>query len=147
MFLYDTSSETIPLEKEIEIIRTYIELQKERINSKITTVEFETEGNFTNAQIAPLLLLPLAENCFKHGIGKNTSTIRINISYDGAKLTFSTENQVAPRERTDTEKTGGLGIQNVEKRLTLIYPDRHSLEIQEKDGIFRLKMKVQINVS
>ncbi|BBE18688.1 two-component system sensor protein, no kinase domain [Aquipluma nitroreducens] len=143
--LYDTSSETIPLEKEIEIIRTYIELQKERINSKITTVEFETEGNFTNAQIAPLLLLPLAENCFKHGIGKNTSTIRINISYDGAKLTFSTENQVAPRERTDTEKTGGLGIQNVEKRLTLIYPDRHSLEIQEKDGIFRLEMKVQIN--
>ncbi len=144
--LYDTSSETIPLEKEVEIIRTYVGLQKERINSEITNVILTTEGDFSHANISPLLLLPLAENCFKHGIGKTTSTIRITISYEGGKLMFTTENQVAPREKTDTEKTGGLGIQNVEKRLNLIYPDRHSLEFLEEDGIFRLKMKVQINV-
>ncbi len=142
--LYDTSSETISLEKEVEIIRTYIELQKERINSEITEVILTTEGDFSNADISPLLLLPLAENCFKHGIGKSTGIIRININYDGGKLIFTTENQVARREKTDTEKTGGLGIPNVEKRLNLIYPDRHSLEYQEKDGMFHLEMKVEL---
>jgi hypothetical protein len=142
--LYDTSVETIPLEKEIEIIRTYVELQKERVNPEVTKVILETEGNFSDADISPLLLLPLAENCFKHGIGKNTGTIRININYIGKTLIFTTENQVAIREKTDYAEIGGLGIQNVEKRLSLIYPDRHSLEYQEKDGTFSLEMKVEL---
>lgn len=142
--LYDTSAETIPLEKEVDIIRTYVELQKERLNPEVTKVVLTTEGDFEQANIAPLLLLPLAENCFKHGIGKNTSTIRINISYDDKNLIFSTENQVALREKTATLENGGLGIQNVEKRLNLIYPDRHSLEYHEKDGIFLLVMKVEL---
>jgi LytS/YehU family sensor histidine kinase len=102
------------------------------------------KGDFEQATIAPLLLLPLAENCFKHGIGKNTSAIRINISYDGRNLFFITENQIALREKTDTEENGGLGIQNVEKRLKLIYPDRHSLDYHEKDGLFHLEMKVEL---
>lgn len=142
--LYDTSAETIPLEKEVEIIRTYVELQKERVNPESTKIEFVTEGHFDKVHIAPLLLLPLAENCFKHGIGKNTGTIRINISYDGNTLIFNTENQVSLRKKTDTEENGGLGIQNVEKRLNLIYPDSHSLEYHEKDGMFHLEMKVEL---
>ena len=142
--LYDTSSETIPLEKEVEIIRTYVGLQKERVNPEVTEVILATEGNFSDADISPLLLLPLAENCFKHGIGKNIGTIRINISCTGKMLIFSTENQVAIREKTDHAENGGLGIQNVEKRLNLIYPDRHSLEYHENDGTFRLKMQVEL---
>ncbi|MDP3432672.1 MAG: sensor histidine kinase [Bacteroidota bacterium] len=143
--LYDTSSETIPLEKEVEIIQTYVGLQKERVNPEITQVLLTTEGNFSGVNIAPLLLLPLAENCFKHGVGKNTGTIRIFISYDGKNLTFNTENQIALREKTDRTENGGLGIPNVEKRLNLIYPDRHSIEYQEKDGIFHLEMKVKLD--
>ncbi len=142
--LYDTSAETIPLEKEVEIIRTYVELQKERLNPEITQVILTTQGDFDQANIAPLLLLPLAENCFKHGIGKNTSTIRINISYDGKQLYFITENQVALREKTVSLENGGLGIPNVEKRLNLIYPNRHSIEYQVYDDIFHLKMKVEL---
>jgi len=142
--LYDTSVETIPLEKEVEIIRTYVELQKERVNPEITTIHFVTEGNFEQATIAPLLLLPLAENCFKHGVGKNPGKIRIFVNYDGEKLIFNTENQVALREKTGPVEIGGLGIQNVEKRLNLIYPDRHSLKYHEKDGSFQLEMKVEL---
>jgi len=142
--LYDTSVETIPLEKEVEIIRTYVELQKERVNPESIKIEFITEGHFNKVNVAPLLLLPLAENCFKHGIGKDTGTIRIHISYDGKSLIFITENQVALREKTDTEENGGLGIQNVEKRLSLIYPDHHSLDYHEKDGLFHLEMKVEL---
>lgn len=142
--LYDTSVEPIPLEKEVEIIRTYVGLQKERVNPEVTEVILTAEGNFSDANISPLILLPLAENCFKHGIGKNAGAIRINISYDGKQLIFITENQIALREKTDTAENGGLGIQNVEKRLNLIYPARHSLEYHETDGIFRLEMKVEL---
>jgi two-component sensor histidine kinase len=142
--LYDTGAETISLEKEVDIIRTYVELQKERVNPGITSIHFVTEGHFGQATVAPLLLLPLAENCFKHGIGKNTGTIRINISFDGKNLIFTTENQIALREKTGSAENGGLGIPNVEKRINLIYPDRHSLEYHEKDGIFHLELKVEL---
>jgi two-component system, LytTR family, sensor kinase len=142
--LYDTSCETIPLEKEVEIIRTYVGLQKERLNPDITQVIITTEGTFDNVDITPLLLLPLAENCFKHGVGKNSGTIRIFIGFDGKQLVFRTENIVATREKTIADENGGIGIQNVEKRLNLIYPDRHSLEYQEKDGLFHLEMKVEL---
>lgn len=142
--LYDTSSETIPLEKEVEIIRTYVGLQQERVNPEITQVALTAEGDFSSASISPLLLLPLAENCFKHGVGKHAGTIWISISFDGKQLLFKTENQIALREKTKSEENGGLGIQNVEKRLNLIYPDRHTLEYHEKDGRFQLELKVEL---
>jgi hypothetical protein len=143
--LYDTSAETIPLEKEVEIIRTYVELQKERVTPERTDIQFVAEGNFEQANIAPLLLLPLAENCFKHGVGKDPGTICIKISYDGKELNFSTRNQTAPREKTGNGENGGLGIQNVVKRLDLIYPDRHSLQYRKKDGIFTLELEVDLS--
>jgi len=140
--LYDTSGETIPLQKEVEIIETYISLQKERINPEMTSVEFKTKGDFSEVRIAPLLLLPLVENCFKHGIGKSKGEMKIDIEFDGKHLRFRTFNTVALRETSNGN--GGIGIANVEKRLNLIYPDRHSLEFQEDGGIFRLEMKIQL---
>jgi sensor histidine kinase YesM len=142
--LYDTSSETIPLEKEVEIIRNYVSLQKERVNPEITRIELTTEGKFKGADIAPLLLLPLAENCFKHGKGKNAGTISISIGFDGKQLIFRTKNNIAPREKTKGDKNGGIGIANVEKRLELIYPERHSMVYGEKDGVFNLEMKINL---
>lgn len=142
--LYDTSFETIPLEKEVEIIRTYVGLQKERVNPEITHILLTTEGDFTGVNISPLLLLPLAENCFKHGIGKNSAAIQIFIGFDGKQLLFKTENKIALREKTNNEENGGIGLNNVEKRLNLIYPERHSLEYQEKDSIFRLEMRIEL---
>lgn len=145
--LYDTSSEVIDLEKEVEMIRTYVGLQKERVNPEITRIELVTEGDFAEARIAPLLLLPLAENCFKHGIGKSAGTIGIEIRFNGKQLVFKTENRIALREKPNQEENGGLGIQNVEKRLDLIYPDCHSMEYREEDGIFRLEMKIDLGKS
>jgi LytS/YehU family sensor histidine kinase len=141
--LYDTSSETIPLEKEVEMIKTYIGLQKERINLEKITVEVKTEGDFSDVKIAPLLLLPLVENCFKHGVGKENGSIRIFVGLHDRQLHFQTQNTIALREAS--HKNGGIGIKNVEKRLNLIYPDRHSLDFQEEDGIFRLEMKVELS--
>jgi LytS/YehU family sensor histidine kinase len=142
--LYDTSCETIPLEKEVEIIQTYVGLQKERINLALIQVNLTIEGVFSGATITPLLLLPLAENCFKHGIGKDRGKIQILIRFNGKELLFKTENNIAMREKTDTEKNGGIGIKNVEKRLNLIYPDRHSIEYHEIEGLFKLEMKIEM---
>ena len=144
--LYDTACETIPLEKEVEIIRTYVGLQKERVNPDVTQIVFTTEGNFNEVSISPLLLLPLAENCFKHGIGKDAGIIRITISFNGKQLLFKTENNIAIREKTNTEENGGIGIKNVEKRLHLIYPERYSLEYSEKNGMFWLEMRIDLKV-
>jgi two-component sensor histidine kinase len=140
--LYDTADEAILLQKEVEIIETYISLQKERINPEMTSVEFETKGDFSEVRIAPLLLLPLVENCFKHGVGKDSGSIRIFVELRDKQLHFQTTNTVALREFSG--ENGGIGIKNVEKRLNLIYPDRHSLEFQEENGIFKLEMKIQL---
>jgi len=142
--LYDTSHETISLEKEVEIIKTYVGLQKERVNQEITQIILNVEGDLSAVEISPLLLLPLAENCFKHGIGKDSGTIHIYIGYKDNQLIFKTNNHIARREKTDNEETGGIGISNVKKRLNLIYPQQYSLEYQEKEGVFMLEMKIKL---
>lgn len=142
--LYDTSSETIELEKEVEIIRTYVNLQKERINPEITTIEFITDGDFKGVDIAPLLLLPLVENCFKYGKGKSKGVIKLFVGFDGKMLRLNTENKIAKREKPKVEKNSGIGIRNVEKRLNLIYPEKFALIYGETEGIFKLEMSIEL---
>lgn len=143
--LYDTSSEKIELEKEIEIIKTYVGLQQERINKDNTEINLNIEGDFKGAVIAPLLLLPLAENCFKHGIGKDRGTIQINIQYSDHQLRFSTKNPVALREKLVNQEQGGIGIKNVEKRLNLLYPGKHQLTFSENGNLFEVEMKIDLD--
>jgi LytS/YehU family sensor histidine kinase len=143
--LYDTSSEKIGLEKEIEIIKTYIGLQKERINPDTTEVILNVEGDFPGSQIAPLLLLPLAENCFKHGIGKSKGTIRIDIHYSDHQLRFSTQNRIERRENPLNHEQGGIGILNVEKRLNLLYPDKYKLTFEENEDIFTMELTIGLD--
>lgn len=142
--LYDTSSDFIPLQKEVEIINTYIELQRARVNQQLTNIVLSIEGNCGKLQITPLLLLPLAENCFKHGIGKDPGEIRIFIGVNGNQLLFRTENTISLREKNTDTGNGGIGINNVEKRLNLIYPNRHSINYQERDGMFRMELKIEL---
>jgi len=142
--LYDTSSDFISLEKEVEIIKTYVELQKARVHPEITPVFLTVEGNFGNRQITPLLLLPLAENCFKHGTGKKQGAIYLYIGLKGKQLLFTSENTISLRERNGDAEQGGIGINNVEKRLNLIYPDRHTLHFEENEGVFRVEMKIEL---
>ena len=142
--LYDTSKETIPLEKEVEIIRKYVDLQRERVDPLMTKIQLTIEGNFENTVISPLLLLPLAENCFKHGIGKKEGHITIYVGFKQKQFIFTTENTIALRERTGEEVSGGIGIRNVEDRLNLLYPNHHSLQYKDINGIFKVELKIEI---
>ena len=143
--LYDTAADSIPLEKEVEIIKTYVDLQKERIDPEITKVSFSAEGDFSKGFISPLLLLPLTENCFKHGTGNQPGKIDIEIRYDGKRLHYLSRNHIALREDSSIKEKGGLGIGNLEKRLNLLYPDRYSLKFEEKEGIFKAELLVELN--
>jgi hypothetical protein len=143
--LYDTSSERIELEKEIEIIKTYVGLQRERINKETTEIILTIEGDFTGVSIAPLLLLPLAENCFKHGVGKDKGTIQIDIQYSGNQLRFSTKNPIERRENPLSNGQGGIGIINVEKRLNLLYPGKYHLKFSEVGNLFNVDMQIYID--
>jgi two-component system, LytTR family, sensor kinase len=142
--LYDTTKETIPLEKEVEIIRKYVDLQKERVDPSMTKIQLTIEGNFENAIITPLLLLPLAENCFKHGIGKKEGHITIYVGFKQKQFIFTTENTIALRERTEEEVSGGIGINNVENRLNLLYSNRFSLHYENINGIFKVELKIEL---
>lgn len=142
--LYDTASEYIPLEKEAEIIKTYVELQKSRINPEITEVELIQEGDFSNRQIAPLLLLPLAENCFKHGLGKSKGFIRMEMHLQGNHFQFKSENLIAKRENYQKNDPGGIGLANAEKRLNLLYSGKYSLQYQAVDGIFSVDLQIDL---
>ena len=142
--LYDTASEFISLEKEAEIIKTYVELQKARINAKQTAVVLTIEGSLGDCQITPLLLLPLAENCFKHGIGKKSGSIAIYLGLKGNVLHFKTVNNIAMRDESVVTENGGIGLSNVEKRLNLLYPGRHSLKFEAKEGIFTVEMQISL---
>jgi two-component system, LytTR family, sensor kinase len=143
--LYDTAADSIPLEKEVEIIKIYVDLQKERIDPEITKVTFSAEGNFNKVSVSPLLLLPLTENCFKHGTGNQPGKIDIVIRFDGKRLIYRSENNISMREETINREKGGLGINNLKKRLNLLYPDKYSLNLDEKEGIFKAELMVEMN--
>ena len=125
-------------------MQTYISLQKERLDAKVNQVELTINGDFGGATISPLLLLPLAENCFKHGTSNEPGKILIDIRFDGKTLAFRTENPVRAKKDLLMEAKGGIGIQNVEKRLGLLYPGRHKLNYEAKDGIFRLELTIRL---
>jgi len=141
--LYDTSSDKISLEKEVEIVKTYFALQKERINPSTTKIALNVEGVFGETLVSPLLLLPLAENCFKHGVGNNNGSIFIDIRYKDGQLQFFSENNVAPRENL-VEKPGGIGLKNLTKRLNILYPSQHLLATKEENGIFTVELTLDL---
>lgn len=141
--LYDTSSDLISLEKEVEIIKTYFALQKERINTSTTKISLNITGDFGETLVAPLLLLPLAENCFKHGVGIYDGSILIEINYKDGQLRFFSKNNIAPRENP-LEKKGGIGLKNLSKRLEILYPDQHLLTTKEEGGLYIVELTVKL---
>lgn len=142
--LYDTTADFIALEKEVEIITTYINLQKERINPELTKIDFKTEGNFAEQVISPLLLLPLAENCFKYSRGRGKGYININIRFENKWLLFDTENNIVIPDKPNGVNSSGLGIRNVTKRLELLYPGNYSFTHGETDGVYKLELKINL---
>lgn len=126
--LHDNHLEKIPLRKEIEYMKNFISLQKLRIQSS-NQITIETNlSNDCDHDIGPMLLIPLVENAFKHGISlRHPSWIKIELICDPTMLQFVVRNSIHVSSTNDPEKeSSGVGLVNVEERLKLLYPTAHS---------------------
>lgn len=131
---YESNNPKVPLEQEIECLNNYIHLEKLRYGKSLEAA-FTITGTLEDRTIAPLLLIPFVENSFKHGIsaGLEKGWLTMNLNIDHQKLTYKIENSIAHTQNDETGYTKGIGLQNVKRRLALIYPEKHSLKITESD--------------
>lgn len=134
--LYD-NSEKIELEQEISYIEKYIALQQLRFENPVA-IKMKVTGNVQEMKIPPLLLIPFIENAFKHGdVSENKEWLWIDINVAGAELIFSCINTKADKHK---DFTGGIGIDNVRKRLELLFKGRYELDIRDNEDQFTVKL-------
>lgn len=141
--MYETSKQFVPLNNEVEFMKDYISLMKLRINSKtkiITNFEIQTPS----ARIAPLLLISLIENAFKHGVSSNLySEISISLIEKEGLLTFECVNTNHAKGNDDNSGSG-IGLPNMQRRLQLLYPDRFEWEQIVEDNEFKVLVKIKL---
>lgn len=123
--LYDSSQPQVPLEKELDFIRNYVELMRIRLPESVD-VKTEISSITPDALIAPLLFISLIENAFKHGVSNSQPAfIHLDIHQKGDLVVCYLRNSYFPKD-TEQDKSGsGIGLKNLRKRLDLIYPNRH----------------------
>ncbi|MEA5140620.1 sensor histidine kinase [Arcicella rigui] len=146
--LHENHQERIPLSKEIAYLENFIEIQQMRLDE---SHEIEIRVNIQQLDheiyIAPMLLNPFVENAFKHGISfRKPSWIYITLTFDAQKLYFKVHNSLHPKNENDTEKQSGIGLENVQKRLELIYPQRHTLEIQQSEQDYFVSLTLSLGI-
>lgn len=135
-------SELIPAEDELNYIRQYVDLQKLRLNHH-TNVFLSINASSGKILIPPMILITFVENAFKYGTSSDTDCkIDIKIDINKEKLILETENAVMKKPEN---KQPGIGISNCRKRLDLLYPERYKLENVENNGIYRVKLEIDIN--
>jgi len=142
-YLLYSTEETTTLLKEAEFMKDFIALMKLRANSKLT-ITTDIPEKIHDYPIVPMLLLPLVENAFKHGIhATDKSEIHIALRQDGSNLEFEVENTYF--EKSSTTSEGGIGLTNTKRRLHLIYPHKHSLICGvTKDGMYNVKLQITL---
>lgn len=141
--LYECNATEVPVSKEIKLIEDYIELEMLRYSDRLS-VRFEKEIDDYNQLIPPMLLYSFVENCFKHGSSPDPDMpwIKIILRVSKHLLTFETANSMPATGHPNGEGSVGVGLLNIKRRLELIYPKCHSLEIRKENQEFRIKLEI-----
>ncbi len=144
--LYETTDKKVPLQHELDYIKNYLELEKIRLTDK-NSIFFEVIGSSEDIEIEPMLFIPFIENSFKHGISNflGNGYIKCGVYIDENKILFLVENNYSDKKRNLFPETGGIGIVNVRKRLELLYPNEHELQINDSNGVFKVELKIMLN--
>jgi two-component system, LytTR family, sensor kinase len=139
--LYECSVDKIPIEKELEYLRNFVDLEKMRRGEKVKVL-WDQQDSVRGFTIAPLLLIPFVENAFKfvsnHSDIENKVDIRLR-KEDG-RFEFTLRNTTEPHPQATA---GGIGIQNVKRRLDLLYPQKHTLNIRDTPEIFTVELTLE----
>ncbi len=139
--LYETQEKEISISKEIHILNTYIEIERLRLPAS-ASIAFDYRQAEDSVMIAPMLLLPLVENAFKHGADSTIGASHIHAALycSDSTLLFECENSFKEQAVSDF---GGIGIENIRKRLQLLYPSRHSLDIDKNENTFSVTLEIK----
>lgn len=142
--LYECGDNRIPIEKEIDFLKDYVDLQQLRVNEN-TSIQFACDENVREFSIEPLLLISFVENSFKHlsHYHNKQNKVQIRLARQNGSMHFSVYNTTEPK--TEVVKSGGIGLANVQKRLALLYPNKHQLRLNEKDGWFGIELNLSIH--
>ncbi|MEO5681383.1 MAG: histidine kinase [Chitinophagaceae bacterium] len=142
--LYEGSQPLVPLSKELKLLKDYISLESVRYGNRLD-LYIDLPGQTNEVYIAPLLMLPLIENCFKHGASTMLEQpwISLQITLQDKYLHLKLLNGKANETAIDSSPSG-IGIQNVEKRLQLIYPGKYDLSITNEEDIFIVNLKIEL---
>jgi LytS/YehU family sensor histidine kinase len=143
--LYESNEEKVPLEKEIDFLENYIDLQRLRSDRR-SKIEYNRNGSPDGLKIAPLLFLPLVENSFKHGIKGDPAGgyVKIMVEIGENILEISIENNKGMVDEIEDLENSGIGLANVKRRMELLYPEKSLLEINETESYFKVKLKLEL---
>ncbi len=141
--LYETNTDKVPLEKEVKYLESYIELLSLRMKQK-GFIKFDVQGTINNQEIAPMLLVPFVENAFKHSNKKVKSPgIKISLEVFDEYLSFSVINNKKTDLPHDVSESGGIGLQNIRRRLNLLYASKHKLDINEDGDTYHIVLIIR----
>jgi sensor histidine kinase YesM len=142
--LYECNRSLIPLEKEFKMLQDYILLERIRYGNKLD-VNIDLPEDVDEYEIAPLLLLPLLENCFKHGASQvlEQPWISLNITIDNGTMHMKLVNGKADDYQAPTE-SAGIGIQNVRRRLDMLYENKHTLKLQDAGDVYIVDLELKL---
>ena len=137
--LYECNDNKVDLTKELQYLQNFIDLQKIRFGNK-AYIDFKIEGRVTNQKIVPLLLIAFIENAFKHGVANDTlSPIRLLITLDDVHLHFYIQNK---KHNNNRDASGGIGLNNVKRRLDLLYPGKYNLDIRDEIDTYTCELSL-----
>ena len=136
--VYEGNVESTSLASEVKYLDHYIQLQTMKFASDDRIqFEFNKKGNFESIPVAPFLFLPMVENAFKYGINfESESSIQINLEATPARIKFEITNTDFSSIHTTNKEKSGIGLENVRKRLTAIYPGKHAFKAEKNNNHF-----------
>jgi sensor histidine kinase YesM len=143
--LYESNEERVALTEEIRFMDNYIELQKLRSDQR-SRIEYRKQGDYTGKNIAPLLFLPFIENGFKHGIKGDPAGgyVIIEFAIHNNNVDLYVENNKGHVDEVEKNDFNGIGLNNVKRRLELMYPGKYELEILDQEDKFSVRVKLDL---
>lgn len=141
--IYDSNVKTVELQKEFEFTQNYIDLMEQRLTSKVK-LEVNIQKELPNVEIPPLLFIPFVENAFKHGISyRENSFISIALKLENDQVIFTCKNSI-PQQPKESANKGGFGIENIKKRLDLIYGENVQLNMHDNGSEYLVHLIIPL---
>jgi hypothetical protein len=144
--LYESDEKKVSIAKELKYLKSYISLQQLRFGEDVKTdVVIDLPEQILQANIEPMLLIPFVENAFKHGTGADDPFIAIHLSSNKNELVLDVKNKFVEHDKSKDDNSG-IGLENVQSRLALLYEGKHRLIINKEEDIFHVQLTLQLSL-